>query len=334
MHYEQKTLPEWQTRFITAANNIFDNKYDYSQVCYSSTHVPVTIICPDHGPFLKRPVKHISAKEGCPTCAKQARLQNSVRFKNIDDIREECNTLHNSAYLYTDVSLSPRGYITTDSLLTIVCPTHGEFTQTVNKHIYQKTKCEKCKFVTNAALKIQRTKLIFEQERILIHGNKYDYSKVDYKGWHPKVTITCPIHGDFEMSPTNHIRGYQGCPTCCESGPEQIIRQLLTDRHIKFIAQKKFPGCIGADTKSALRYDFYLPTQNTVIEYDGIYHYQAIQHGDGAESAALRFSRQQQNDLIKTKYAEDHNMTLIRIPHFEKQTIVTIIDSIATQVIA
>lgn len=328
MHYAQKTTAEWQTRFIDAANKLFNNKYDYSQVCYSSTHAPVTIVCPEHGPFQKRPVKHLSAKEGCPTCAKQSRLKNSVRFKTIDDVRDECNKIHNFTYTYAAVSTSSNGYITTDSRLTIVCPEHGEFVQTVNKHIYQKTKCDKCKFANNAALKIQRTKQLFEQECVLIHGNKYDYSKVEYKGWHPKVTITCPTHGDFEMSPTNHIRGYQGCSMCYESGPEQIIRQLLTDNNIKFVAQKKFPGCINPDTKSPLRYDFYLPEHNTLIEYDGIYHYQPIEHGDGAENAALRFARQQQNDAIKTKYAADHDIVLIRIPHFEKQHISKVIGQI------
>ena len=45
------------------------------------------------------------------------------------------------------------------------------------------------------------------------HGNKYDYSKVVYKTTHVKVIIGCPIHGDFEQTPSKH-KGGQGCPKC------------------------------------------------------------------------------------------------------------------------
>lgn len=46
-----------------------------------------------------------------------------------------------------------------------------------------------------------------------IHGDKYDYSKVDYKGSSNKVCIICPIHGDFWQNPTSHLQGH-GCPEC------------------------------------------------------------------------------------------------------------------------
>jgi very-short-patch-repair endonuclease len=46
-----------------------------------------------------------------------------------------------------------------------------------------------------------------------IHKNKYDYSLVDYKSSQTKVTIICPIHGNFEQQPHCHKIG-QGCPAC------------------------------------------------------------------------------------------------------------------------
>ena len=46
-----------------------------------------------------------------------------------------------------------------------------------------------------------------------IHGDKYDYSKVDYVNNHTKVCIICPIHGEFWQNPVNHLRG-QGCRKC------------------------------------------------------------------------------------------------------------------------
>ena len=62
------------------------------------------------------------------------------------------------------------------------------------------------------------------------HGNKYDYSKVEYKGWNQKVCIICPIHGEFWQNPTSHIAKQQkrGCPKCGKSNAkttEQFIRE-------------------------------------------------------------------------------------------------------------
>ena len=46
-----------------------------------------------------------------------------------------------------------------------------------------------------------------------IHGNFYDYSKVDYKGRDINICIICPIHGEFWQTPHNHINGSK-CPKC------------------------------------------------------------------------------------------------------------------------
>ena len=47
----------------------------------------------------------------------------------------------------------------------------------------------------------------------LRHGDKYDYSLVDYKSSTEKVKIICPIHGVFEQAPVSHLRGC-GCCEC------------------------------------------------------------------------------------------------------------------------
>ena len=45
------------------------------------------------------------------------------------------------------------------------------------------------------------------------HGDKYDYSKVEYVRGNIKVCIICPIHGEFWMTPNHHYQG-EGCPKC------------------------------------------------------------------------------------------------------------------------
>jgi hypothetical protein len=45
------------------------------------------------------------------------------------------------------------------------------------------------------------------------HNGKYDYSKTEYRNFRTKVVITCPLHGDFQQTPKNHLKG-EGCPLC------------------------------------------------------------------------------------------------------------------------
>ena len=53
----------------------------------------------------------------------------------------------------------------------------------------------------------------FIEQAKAVHGNKYDYSKVEYKGSHTKIIIVCSKHGEFEQDPNSHLQG-RGCKKC------------------------------------------------------------------------------------------------------------------------
>ena len=57
------------------------------------------------------------------------------------------------------------------------------------------------------------TKEEFIKNAVNIHGNKFDYSKVEYIGNKSKVIISCPQHGEFLQRPNDHLSGY-GCKKC------------------------------------------------------------------------------------------------------------------------
>lgn len=69
-----------------------------------------------------------------------------------------------------------------------------------------------------------------------VHGDKYDYSKVEYVSAHGKVCIICPKHGEFWQAPTDHIRG-RGCPIC-GIVKNSSKRKLWTKETITIEAQK------------------------------------------------------------------------------------------------
>ena len=53
----------------------------------------------------------------------------------------------------------------------------------------------------------------FIEESNKIHSNKYNYDKSTYTTNKTKLVITCPDHGDFLISPSNHLKGH-GCKHC------------------------------------------------------------------------------------------------------------------------
>jgi len=55
---------------------------------------------------------------------------------------------------------------------------------------------------------------LFIEKANVVHGNKYNYSKINYINSKTKIIIICPIHGEFEQIPNKHIIRKHGCPKC------------------------------------------------------------------------------------------------------------------------
>lgn len=66
----------------------------------------------------------------------------------------------------------------------------------------------------------------FIKKAFSIHGDVYNYSKVDYINAKTKVVITCSIHGDFDQTPDGHLHG-QGCPVCGRDKNHDTTRGVL-----------------------------------------------------------------------------------------------------------
>lgn len=74
-----------------------------------------------------------------------------------------------------------------------------------------------------------------------IHGNRYDYSLVDYKSAKTKVKIICKKHGIFEQTPTNHL-SKRGCPECGkeERSNKKRLEKVKFDEKIQFYFGDKY----------------------------------------------------------------------------------------------
>ena len=121
-----------QDEFIQKANEIYDNKYDYSFVRYIKSSEKVTIVCREHGPFEKTPNKHLQG-QGCPVCGR-----NRTKI-GADVFVHRAQAIHGNKYDYSKVV-----YQRKDVPVEIICPVHGPFMQTPHSHVTLGHNCPKC----------------------------------------------------------------------------------------------------------------------------------------------------------------------------------------------
>lgn len=183
--------------------------------------------------------------------------------------------------------------------------------------------CPKCRLV-KIGNKNRKTKERFIEQANRVHNNKYYYTNVNYVRDDIKVTITCPIHGDFDQTPSNHLQGH-GCPKCNTSKGELFVEQYLLQHHIAFKKQYciNIPTTINPSGKAYI--DFYIPACNTFIEYNGRQHYIPLEYFGGV----LGLKHQENRDNYVRNFYKDNSYTLIEIPYTMKDTeIIEILNTI------
>jgi hypothetical protein len=115
--------------------------------------------------------------------------------------------IHGDKYDYSLVD-----YKNNHTNIQIKCSKHGVFEQSPNSHL-RKRGCPTCGRI-NMGLKKRNTLNNFIEQAKSIHGDKYNYSLVEYVSNYTKVKIICPKHGVFEQKPNSHITGKSGCLIC------------------------------------------------------------------------------------------------------------------------
>ena len=126
--------------------------------------------------------------------------------KTREEFIKETTEKHGDKYDYSKVD-----YVNNYTKICIICPEHGEFLQTPSNHLSGQG-CPKCK-ADKTRERLILSKEGFIKKARLVHGNKYDYSKVEYVNNRTKVCIICPEHGEFWQTPNHHLSGC-GCPKC------------------------------------------------------------------------------------------------------------------------
>lgn len=201
-------------------------------------------------------------------------------------------------------------YINHSTKIQLICLKHGIFYSTPNRLLSKNVKFA-CPFCNNSIL----NKFSFLEKANKKHNNKYQYHHIpDDIDSHSYIDIFCSNHnGYFKQRVCNHLRG-SGCNICCyttnKSKGEIRIAEYLKLNNIKFV--KEFTIKNETRKRSYVRFDFYLPDYNLMIEFDGKQHYIYSEHFGSIDV----FHRLRANDFYKNQYCKEHNIRLIRIPQY------------------
>lgn len=217
---------------------------------------------------------------------------------------QKAKAVHGDKYDYSITM-----YTTAKTKLKVVCPLHGEQEMLPHHHI-QGHGCGKCgKEQINKTSGKQLT-----QEQFISRVNNIEglsFEKTVYKSKRDSVIVTCEKHGDYEVNAELLLKGH-GCRKCSSvnSKGEKEVRKILKSLGIDFVEQAKFPDCLG-ESNRRLMFDFFIPSKNLCIEYDGKQHFTEVEYWGGKEGLEKR----QLNDQIKTKFCKQKQINLLRLSY-------------------
>lgn len=246
---------------------------------------------------------------GCPKCAGKARttesFQNELYSKGINiKIIDE--------------------YVTNSTKVKCKCNIHNVIFYSRPSDILRGKGCFKCKSEKiSSKLSITNKEFVYR----LFDINNNIEALTPYVNMHTDVIVKCKLcNREWKSKPGNIFS--KGIVCKCQqdinaSKGELKISQVLDDYGIKYFPQYSFDSLVGV-RNGALSYDFYLPDNNLLIEFQGEQHYKPTELFGGKE----KFEIQQEHDRRKRNYANIHNIGLLEISYTDYVNIEQILDSV------
>lgn len=241
--------------FIEKSRAVHGDKYDYSEVQYKNAQTPVDIICRVHGKFSQLPYNHMRGA-GCAQCNKIEK-----RRLPIETFLSRAKQAHGDRYDYSKVE-----FVNTKTPVKILCGIHGVFEQTPEKHMAGQG-CPKC------AVNYKDNTESFIAKARAIHGDFYDYSKVEYIDEHTKVCIIDPDYGEFWQQPNAHLNGRGSWARRAEkalSTKQTLGSTVSAEDRVYDMLEKKFGTGNVCREYWSMQYpyscDFYIKSFNLYLE--------------------------------------------------------------------
>jgi hypothetical protein len=250
--------------FINKAKTVHSDKYTYENTSYISSQELCKITCRIHGDFKQRPNDHLKG-QGCPECS-PTRPISFDEFKlslklpsGVSVIKFNGTRFNHSSYVVFDCKKHGRFKVSSRNArkevvcneckkekdiidqfncfkseiknkyhnirphslarnIEIECNKHGWFK--VSKALSVKGwECKQCK--------MESMTCAFINKALSVHGDRYDYSLVEYQGYRSDVKVICREHGVFSVNAGNHLKG-QNCPKCKITNIASIDVEAIT----------------------------------------------------------------------------------------------------------
>jgi len=189
-------------RIVEKFQRVHGNQYDYDRLRYEGANKRVEIGCRKCGRwFWSFPNNHLRGK-GCQHCAQSNRGQRQKVERSNNIIRLFMET-HGDKYDYEDIV-----YIDAKHPVKIKCNTCGNvFNQLPGLH-EDGAGCKRCADKKKGKDKQDEAARKLIQSFVSVHGDKYDYENVVYKGDKVHIEIKCKSCGDlFSQTPSHHKQG-------------------------------------------------------------------------------------------------------------------------------
>lgn len=309
---KRKTLEQ----FKSDVYNLVGNDYLVKSNNYKNAHTKINFIHNVEGcnkEFQMTPNTFLSGN-GCPHC-RYINLSNIMR-KSQEQFENDVKNLKGDEY-------SVMGeYIDSKTKIKMLHNKCGRDFNIFPSWFLQGYGCTHC---TNEELLKNKTKSQEEFEHEIKELTNNEYSVVGkYINTQTKISLkhNC-CNTIFEVTPTMFLSSKTRCPICTKnSNGEVSIRHCLNDMNIQYNNHKTFPDLFGTGG-GHLSYDFYIPSLNILIEYQGKQHNVPIKYFGGEE----RFKIQKIHDDIKRLYAKEHNIKLLEIWYWDFDNIKTILQN-------
>ena len=301
---KRKTTEE----FIEHAKAVHGDKYDYSKVEYKNSRNKVCIICPEHGEFWQLANAHLQG-QNCPECGKINQAKN-ITISN-EELLTRFRKIHGDTYDYDFSECSKN-----NRKVNIFCKVHKYW---FKQWIWHHLDGHKCKLCSSGGGKYTTEEFIIKAKEV--HGNLYNYDKVQYVDKETPVEIVCEKHGSFWQKPHNHINGC-GCQTCKATKTQLKLFNLLktTFPEEQWLWEYQTPW-LGLQ-----RFDIYNKRCNLAIEYNGKQHYEPVECFGGEKAYEFTVER----DKLKIEKCKNNNCTLyiVKYDEFDNEKIIDDISKI------
>jgi hypothetical protein len=249
--------------------------------------------------------------DNCPYCSGVKVCLDNCVASNFPELLKEWHPIKNGKLTPFDVTCGSGQHVWW------VCEFGHEWQSTVVHRTKDKSGCPKCKNYKQVLRQRDDIKKVYVN--VENKGFKFIKWVEEYYNAKSKFIVMCDNNHEF-ITCNAYIRNNRGCPYCDETKGEKRIRKWLEENKIKFEPQKEFEGLIGL-RDGLLSYDFFLPIQNILIEYQGEFH-----DGKANNFVKENLNVQQEHDRRKKEYAESHNIKLLEIWYWQFANIEEILE--------